>query len=271
MSTFDQNAAKFGSTNQQKQAYYTPPFWKPAHIPHEPIPDDSDFADDIAALADVPIIKSYIERTDLVVWIAPEHNFQAMQLLQARGYETLSEMSAIDYIAQKGGFELFYQLLCYTRKTRLRLRCFLPLGQEILSVCSLFGSANWSEREMYDMFGIVVRNHPYLKRLLMPHDWQGHPLRKTYPLQGDEAAQWYEVDKIFGKEYREIIGAEQRDPAHIDRYDSTRFGRIDHEVSYGAPVDDNAPTTSIHYQEESGIPLVDRFTPERAKTLEEER
>lgn len=66
------------------------------------------------------------------------------------------------------------------------------------------------------MFGIIFEGHPCLQRLLMPHDWVGHPLLKSYPLQGDEYAQWYEIDRIFGKEYREIIGAEQRDSARID-------------------------------------------------------
>ena len=67
----------------------------------------------------------------------------------------------------------------------------------------------------------------------MPDDWYDHPLKKTYPLQGDEAASWYEVDKIFGKEARDVIGPEQRDPAAIDRYDTTRFARLGHEVPFG--------------------------------------
>ena len=94
--------------------------------------------------------------------------------------------------------------------------------------------ANFAEREMYEMFGIYVNNHSYLKRILMPDDWEGHPLLKTYPLQGDEHAQWYEVDKIFGKEYRDIIGPELRDPARVDRYDTQRFARVGKEVPFGA-------------------------------------
>jgi len=94
--------------------------------------------------------------------------------------------------------------------------------------------ANFAEREMYDMFGIVANNHPELKRILMPEDWVGHPLLKTYPLQGDEAASWYEVDKIFGKEYRDVIGPELRDPSRIDRGDTQRFARVGKEVPFGA-------------------------------------
>ncbi len=60
------------------------------------------------------------------------------------------------------------------------------------------------------------KNTPIWKRLIMPHDWVGHPLLRSYPLKGDEFAQWYEVDKIFGKEYREVVGKEQRDSARVD-------------------------------------------------------
>lgn len=70
-----------------------------------------------------------------------------------------------------------------------------------------------------------------MKRILMPDDWEGFPLRKTYPLQGDEFAQWYEVDKLFGKEARDIIGPEIRDSARVDRYDTERFARLGHESS----------------------------------------
>lgn len=82
------------------------------------------------------------------------------------------------------------------------------------------------------MFGIIFEGHPCLQRLLMPHDWVGHPLLKSYPLQGDEYAQWYEIDRIFGKEYREIIGAEQRDSARIDRQNSKDFAEIDFNLTF---------------------------------------
>jgi len=83
-----------------------------------------------------------------------------------------------------------------------------------------------------------VNNHPFLKRILMPDDWEGHPLLKTYPVEGDEFASWYEVDKIFGKEYRDIVGPENRDPARVDRYDSQRFSRIGYEVPFGAELNE---------------------------------
>jgi len=104
----------------------------------------------------------------------------------------------------------------------------------------------------------------------MPDDWEGHPLRKTYPLEGDEFAQWYEVDKIFGKEARDIIGPENRDPARIDRYDTERFARLGHEVPRGAPAEESekAEETPVRYQEEEGVFMIEKFSPERSKVLE---
>jgi NADH-quinone oxidoreductase subunit C len=84
----------------------------------------------------------------------------------------------------------------------------------------------------------------------MPDDWVGHPLLKTYPLQGDEHAAWYEVDKIFGKENRDIIGPENRDPARIDRYDSKRFSRVGYEVPFGAEHPEDAPKHDIEYSKQ---------------------
>jgi NADH-quinone oxidoreductase subunit C len=131
----------------------------------------------------------------------------------------------------------------------MRVKCRIKPEQAIESVVDVYKSANFAEREMYDMFGIYVNNHPYLKRILMPEDWQGHPLLKTYPLQGDEFASWYEVDKIFGKEYRDIIGPENRDPARIDRYDTKRFSRVGYEVPFGADISEGEKPNPIEYSE----------------------
>jgi NADH-quinone oxidoreductase subunit C len=144
------------------------------------------------------------------------------------------ELSAVDYLAQDGEFEIFYLMLNLDEAKRVRVDTRIKQDEAIESITPVFDMAKFAEREMYDMFGIYVNNHPYLKRILMPDDWHGHPLLKTYPLQGDEEASWYEVDKIFGKEYRDIIGPEIRDTARIDRYDTQRFARVGHEVPFGA-------------------------------------
>ncbi len=104
---------------------------------------------------------------------------------------------------------------------------------------------------------------------MLPDDWVGHPLRKTYPLQGDEFASWYEVDKIYGKEAREIIGAELRDAAFIDRYDTERFARLGKEVGYGEEYKET--TTEIAYQEGDRPLLIEKFDPSESTLADRER
>lgn len=261
-------------SNKQKQAHYSDRFWRNVQIPHESLEKYPLLGEEHEVLSRrVTILASYVELGDWVVWVEARENLQALIALKKMGYEILSEMSALDYLDSKGGFEVFYQLLSLQAKRRMRLKVFLPKGESLESVYSCFASANWSEREMYDMFGIFIENHPYLKRILMPDDWQGHPLLKSYPLQGDEAAQWYEVDKIFGREYREVVGAENRDPSRIDRYDSERFARIGHEVPKGAVLEEQGgeKVTPISYQEEGGVPLIKKIKPQKSRELKERR
>ena len=177
-----------------------------------------------------------------------QDNYRAIEILKNEcGYEMLSEMSAVDYLAKDGTFEVFYQLLNLKERKRVRVVCSIEQGLAVESIVPLYKAANFSEREMFDMFGIVSNNHPFMKRIIMPDDWEGHPLLKTYPLQGDEFASWYEVDKIFGKDAREAIGPENRDPARIDRYDTKRFSRVGREVPFGADISDGEPETPIEY------------------------
>ncbi len=274
MAVLNKQAVEFTKNkNRQKASYYTPPFWQPKKIPHGAI-ENEHFKDDKNCLLEheIEILDAYMERTDLVIWIKSCALYRVLEILKnKRQYETLSEMSAIDYLDKKGGFELFYQLLCYERKMRLRVRTFIEKHEKVQTVSTIFKSADWSEREMYDMFGIIVENHPNFKRILMPDDWYDHPLLKTYPLHGDEAAQWYEVDKIFGKEYRDVVGPENRDSSKIERYDTKRFARIGHEVPYGADITQGEQTQQIHYQEEGGVFLVKQLKPEMSKQLKERK
>jgi len=183
----------------------------------------------------------------------------------------LMELSAVDYIAKSNSFEIFYELLSMSKRKRIRVKCSINNGEAIESVEPLFRSADWSEREMYDMFGIIANNHPYMKRILMPDDWSGNPLLKTYPLQGDEAASWYEVDKIFGKEARDTIGPEIRDTATIDRYDTKRFARLGHEVPYGTDISKGEPDTPLAYQEEDGVFLIQKLDEKESIILDERK
>ena len=252
--------------NVQAKSYYTDRFWVAPRVPREKVVD-AHFKTVTKALGKLAK-GSYVEIGQLVIHINPTDNFKVMKTLKEKcGYTQCSEQSAVDYLAQNNEFELFWQLLNVTEAKRVRVVCRLANGAAIESIEPLFKSANFAEREMFDMFGIKVNNHPFLKRILMPDDWEGHPLLKTYPLHGDEFASWYEVDKIFGKEYRDIIGPENRDPANVDRHDTKRFSRVGYEVPFGADISEGETETPIEY---SDTVLVD-YNKKPSKTLDERR
>ena len=257
----------------QKQAYFSDRFFVSPPVPRLNPSEDEVFAKDFEEINySINVKEAYIELGHLVVVIDRNFLISCVKLLKEKlEYDMLIELSAIDYLASKGGYEIFYEFLSLTKHKRLRVKCFLPKDKAIESLTPFFKSANWSEREMYDMLGVKIVNHPNLKRLIMPDDWYDHPLKKTYPLQGDEAASWYEVDKIFGKEARDIIGPEQRDPAAIDRYDTTRFARLGHEVPFGMDITQFEPETPISYEEKDGNTLVKKLKPEESVVLKRRR
>jgi NADH-quinone oxidoreductase subunit C len=255
----------------QAKPYYTDRFYVAPQVPKTAVEEDEVFAKDLKAIKKkFKVQDAYIQVGQMIVYIKPEDNFGVLQLMRDElEYTQLSEMSAIDWIAKDNKFEIFYQMLSMTKRKRIRVKMFIENGQAVNSVEKLFRSADWSEREMYDMFGIEANGHPFMKRILMPYDWQGHPLLKTYPLQGDEFAAWYEVDKIYGKEARDIIGPELRDTARVDRYDSERFARLGHEVPKGTEITGNEPEAEQAYQEEGGVFLIKKFDKESSKVIDD--
>ena len=99
----------------------------------------------------------------------------------------LSDVTCADFPEHPGRFRLAYHLLSLESGSRLRLRVWAGADEpEVESVTSVWATANWHEREVYDMFGVRFRNHPDLTRIMMPLDWEGHPLRRDYPLGGEE-------------------------------------------------------------------------------------
>ncbi len=245
----------------QAKPYYTDRFYVSPQVPKEAVESDAVFAADLAAIkAKFEVSDAYIQVGQMVVYINAKDNYEVLKLLRDElEYTQLSEMSAIDWLAKENKFEIFYQMLSMNKRKRIRIKMFIENGQAVNSVNELFRSADWSEREMFDMFGIEANGHPFMKRILLPYDWQGHPLLKTYPLEGDEFAAWYEVDKIYGKEARDIIGPELRDTAKVDRYDSERFARLGFEVPKGTVITGHEPKTEQSYQEEGGVFMIKKF------------
>lgn len=100
-------------------------------------------------------------------------------------FSFLSDITTVDRFPIEPRFEINYQLLSLDRRERLRLRVRVAGVDPVApSVTSIWPTSNWHERENYDLFGIRFEGHPDLKRILMPDDWEGHPLRKDYPTEG---------------------------------------------------------------------------------------
>ncbi len=263
----------------QKKSYFNDRFYITPQLAKESVYNDSTFSNDFLSLSKkVEVKEAFIELDHLVMYVNACDNIEAIKhLKEICAYDFMMELTAVDYLASKGGFEIVYEMLSMSKHKRIRLKCFLNKDQAIESVNPLFRMADWSEREMYDMYGVKVNNHPMMKRILMPDDWTGHPLLKSYPMIGDEAARWYEVDKIFGKDAREEVGPEIRDQAVVDRYDTERFARLGHEVPKGAVISEgNEPDTPIRYQEEGGVTafgkkIITPFDEIKSVQLEERR
>jgi len=98
----------------------------------------------------------------------------------------VSTVTGVDWYPEEPRFEVVYHLHAPERREWLRLKCRLAgADPEIDSVTGVWRGANWYERETFDLFGIRFRNHPNLQRIMLPDDWEGHPLRKDYPVTGD--------------------------------------------------------------------------------------
>ena len=127
-----------------------------------------------------------VDRGETTLWIRPEKIRDVCRLLKRdRGFERLCAVTAVDWYPMEPRFEVVYHLHSIRNNRRLRLKGRLGGEEpEIDSLTSLWPGANWYEREVYDLFGIRFRGHPRMERLMLPEDWEGHPLRKDYPVHG---------------------------------------------------------------------------------------
>jgi NADH-quinone oxidoreductase subunit C len=126
------------------------------------------------------------EHNEVALFIDPSHIVDVCAFLKAeQGFLRLSGITSVDWLPADPRFEVVYLLHSIDRNQRLRLKCWVSEHEaEIDSVTGVWRSATWYEREVFDLFGIRFRNHPDLRRIMMPDDWEGHPLRKDYPVHG---------------------------------------------------------------------------------------
>ncbi len=125
------------------------------------------------------------ESDGLVMYIDPGQLVDVCSWLKESGdFEQLAGITAVDWWPRAPRFELVYLLHSYSRNKRERLMMRVAEGEAVDSLCPVWRGANWYEREVFDLFGISFRKHPNMERIMMPADWEGHPLRKDYPVHG---------------------------------------------------------------------------------------
>ena len=146
-----------------------------------------------AALPDNPALKALedlatdakYDRAELTITVAREKIITACQALKAAGYTFLEDLTAVDWYPSEPRFQITYHILSFTLKARVRIVTRLDSADaSIDSITGVWPAANFYEREVFDLFGVHFGGHPRLTRIMMPDDWQGHPLRKDYPVEG---------------------------------------------------------------------------------------
>ena len=140
-------------------------------------------------------------RDSLSVYIGPEAIVEVARFLRddsELSYNFLDNLCGVDYIGRDPRFEVVYHLLSHKNRHRISLKVGLPeRNPAVPTLTGLWATANWQERETFDLFGIIFTGHPGLQRILMPDDWEGYPLRKDVPLGGEEVAFTFNQDQVY--------------------------------------------------------------------------
>ena len=144
------------------------------------------------------IQSSLIENNELLIEINENDLIQVVQFLKSDEkfkFRQLIDIAGVDYPDEERRFRLVYLFLSHENNNRLKLSIKFEINQVIDSITKIFPSANWMEREVFDMYGIKFKNHPDLRRILTDYGFKGHPLRKDFPLTGFNEVRYSEKEK----------------------------------------------------------------------------
>ena len=157
----------------------------------------ADKASVLESLSDHPAIKAILswkpealtdarfDRGELTLTIAEDEIRSAAATVKEAGYNAFQDVTAVDWYPNNPRFQLSYHIVSHKYKELLRLRVLVDeANPSVQSITEVWPGANYYEREVFDLFGIRFEGHPNLRRIMMPDDWQGHPLRKDYPVEG---------------------------------------------------------------------------------------
>jgi NADH-quinone oxidoreductase subunit C len=155
----------------------------PKEAPPKPVPLDNELVQRLKSRFGDAIREATLDRKQAIVLVA------AAQLREISRYcrddekfDMLADLTAVDWPKREKRFDVILNLYSFPKNERLRLKAHTGENEPVPSLCEVWPVANWLERECYDMFGIVFEGHPDLKRILLPDEWQGYPLRKDYDI-----------------------------------------------------------------------------------------
>ena len=144
------------------------------------------------------IQNSFIKNSELTIEINENDLIEVIQFLKSNErckFRQLIDIAGVDYPDSEKRFQLVYLLLSHQNNIRIKVSTQFQLNQIINSITKIFPSANWMEREVFDMYGIKFKNHPDLRRILTDYGFKGHPLRKDFPLTGFNEVRYSEKEK----------------------------------------------------------------------------
>jgi NADH-quinone oxidoreductase subunit C len=192
-------AAPPSGSTEQKPAAPAPPAAaappKPAAAPPKkddptkPVALENELVGRIKARFGDAFREAWLDRKQAIVVVAREVlRDVALYLRDEEKFDMLADLTATDWPRREKRFEVVLNLYSFKKNERLRLKAPAADGDKVPSVTAVWGAANWLERECYDMFGIVFEGHPDLRRILLPEEWQGFPLRKDYDILRQDQA-----------------------------------------------------------------------------------
>lgn len=208
-------------------------------------PPRGEIAASIEAAVPGAVVESYEHRSETTLIIQRQMIRAVCQCLRDDDhwqFKLLADIAGVDWPKREKRFDVIYNLYSLALNLRLRLKVQVSENEPVPSICSLWSTANWHEREVFDMFGVTFSDHPDLRRILMPDDWEGHPLRKDFPLSYElpafthnlsERPEWLEnglrwfgdrqygsgmpqLEPRQGPEGRPVAGWEGRPPEELD-------------------------------------------------------
>ena len=144
------------------------------------------------------ILSSKIKHNQINICIEDNNLIEVMIFLKTHSstkFKQLIDITAVDYPERDKRFKMVYLLLSHEKNSRIKIEFDIKEGEILSSLTSIFPSANWMEREVFDMYGVEFKDHPDLRRILTDYGFKGHPLRKDFPLTGHNEVRYSEEDK----------------------------------------------------------------------------